>query len=92
MYIYIHYRLIMLYSRSLLSVYFIYSSVYSLGFPGCSDGKKSTCNAGDAGLIPGWGRSSGERNGNPLQYFCLENSMDRGACQATVHGIAKSWT
>ena len=82
----------MLYSRSLLSVYFIYSSVYSLGFPGGSDGKKSTCNAGDAGLIPGWVRSPGERNGNPLQYFCLENSMDRGACQATVHGIAKSRT
>ena len=57
--VHIRYRLIMLYSRSLLSVYFVYSSVYSLGFPGGSDGKKSTCNAEDAGLIPGWGRSPG---------------------------------
>ena len=43
-------------------------------------------------LIPGWGRSSGEGNGTPLQYSCLENPMDRGAWQATVHGVAKSWT
>ena len=46
----------------------------------------------DAGLIPGSGRSPGIGNGNPLQYSCLENSMDRGACRATVHGVAKSWT
>ena len=45
-----------------------------------------------AGLIPGWGRSPGEGNGNPLQYSCLENSMDREAWQATVHGVAKNWT
>ena len=49
-----------------------------LGFPGGSDGKESACNARDPGLIPGWGRSSGEGNGNLLQYSCLENSMDRG--------------
>ena len=48
------------------------------GFPGGSDGKESTCNAGDLGLIPGWGRFPGEGKGNPLQYSCLENPMDRG--------------
>ena len=47
---------------------------------------------GDLELIPGSGRSPGEGNGSPLQYSCLENSMDRGAWQATVHGVAKSWT
>ena len=46
------------------------------GFPGGSDGKASVYNAGDPGLIPGWGRSPGEGNGNPLQYSCLENPMD----------------
>ena len=49
------------------------------GFPGGSDGKASACNEGDPGSIPGSGRSPGEGNGNPLQYSCLENSMDRGA-------------
>ena len=49
------------------------------GFPGSSVGKESACNAGDLGLIPGSGRSPGEGNGNPLQYPCLENLMDRGA-------------
>ena len=49
------------------------------GFPGGSDDKASACNAGDLGLIPGWGRSPGEGNGNLLQYSCLENSMDREA-------------
>ena len=48
--------------------------------------------AGNAGLIPGLGRSPGEGNGNLLQYSCLENSMDRGAWRATIHGVAKSWT
>ena len=52
----------------------------------------SACNAGDPGSIPGLGRSPGEGNGNPLQYSCLENPMDRGAWRATVHGVAKSWT
>ena len=63
-----------------------------MGFPGGSDGKHSPCNAGDPGSIPGSGRFSGEGNGNPLQYCCLENSVDRGAWQAIVHGLAKSWT
>ena len=45
----------------------------------------------DMGLIPGWGRSPGGRHGNPLQYSCLENLMDRGAWWVTVHGVAKSW-
>ena len=62
------------------------------GFPGGSDGKESACNAGDLGLISGVGRSTGEGNGNPLQYSCLENPMDRGAWRATVHGITKSQT
>ena len=54
-------------------------------------GRESACNAGDPGSIPGLGRSPGEGNGNPLQYSCLKNSMDRrGAWWATVHGVAKS--
>ena len=61
-----------------------------MGFPGGSDGKASACNVGDPGLIPGSERSRGEGNGNPLQYSCLENPMDRGAWWATVHGIAES--
>jgi len=51
----------------------------------------SACNAGDLGLILGLRRSHGEGNGNPLQYSCLENSMDRGTWWARVHGITKSW-
>ena len=68
-----------------------FTTIYDVyqGFPGGSDGKGSACNAGDLGLIPGSGRSAGEGNGNPLQDFCLENPMDRGAWQATVHGVAK---
>ena len=52
--------------------------------------KNPPANAGDAGSVLGWGRSPGVENGNPLQYSCLENSMDRGPWQATVHGVAKS--
>ena len=62
------------------------------GFPGGSDGKESAYSAGDLGSIPGSGRALGEGHGNPLQYSCLENSMDRGARQATVHRVAKSRT
>ena len=62
------------------------------GFPGGSDGKAPACSMGDPGSIPGSGRSPGEGNGNPLQYSCLENSMDGGAWWATVHGVAKSRT
>ena len=61
-------------------------------FPGGSDEKESACNAGDLGSIPGLERSPGERNGNPLQYSCLGNSMDRGAWRAIVYGVTKSWT
>ena len=57
-----------------------------MGFPHSSFDKESACNAGDLGLIPGLGRSPGEGNGNPLQYPCLENPMDRGDWQAPVHG------
>ena len=58
-------------------------------FPGGSDGKESAYNAGDLGSIPGLGRAPEEGNGNPPQYSCLENSMDRGTWQATLHGVAK---
>ena len=68
------------------------SYTYIWGFAGGSDGKESICNAGDLGLIPGLGRSPGDGNGNPLQYSCLENSMDRGAWWATVHRVAESDT
>ena len=63
-----------------------------ISFPGDLDGKESACHEGDSGSIPGSGRFPGEENGNPLQYSCLENSMDRGAWWYTVHEIAKSWT
>ena len=68
------------------------ASICTLGFPGGSDDKESACNARDPGSIPGLRRSSGEGNGNPLQYSCLENSTDRGAWWATVHGVAESDT
>ena len=76
----------------LFADFFIYHCIIFRGFPGGSDGKASACNAEDPGLIPGLGRSSGEGNGNPLQYSCLENPMDRGAWRAIVHGVMKSWT
>ena len=63
-----------------------------MGFPGGSDGKKSACNTGDAASTPGWGRSPDEGHGDPLLYSCLENPVDRGAWQATVHGVTKSQT
>ena len=59
------------------------------GFPHSSVDKSFACSAGDLGLIPGMGRSSGEGNGYPFQYSCLENPMDRGAWQAIVHGVAR---
>ena len=63
-----------------------------MGFCGGSDDKESACDAGDLGLIPELERPLGEGNGYPLQYSCLEYSMDRRAWQATVHKVAKSWT
>ena len=57
-----------------------------------SDGKESACNVGDSGSVPGLEQSCGEGNGYPLQSPCLENSMDRGAWQATVHGVSKGLT
>ena len=60
------------------------------GFPDGSDSKESACNARELGLIPGLRRSTGEENGYPLQYSCLENSMDRGTWRATDHGVAES--
>ena len=63
-----------------------------LAFPGGSVVNNPPVNVGDTGLIPGSGRSPREGNGNPLQYSHLENPMDRGAWQATVHGVSRSWT
>ena len=62
------------------------------GFPGGSVVKNLPVSAGEVVSIPGLGRSPREENGNPLQYSCLENPMDRGACWATVHGVTNSWT
>ena len=80
-----------MYLLTVQPLFFFYMTVASyllfqgaLGFPRGSGGKPSACNAGDPGLIPGLGRSPGEGNGYPLQYSCLENSMDRGAGWATV--------
>ena len=88
--------------RNLLSLYwficyryfpFTYQYItWFKGFPGRSDGKESACNVGDLGLIPGLGRSPGGGHGNPVQYSCLENPMDRGAWWAAVHGVAESDT
>ena len=63
-----------------------------VGFHGGSDSKESACSVGDLGSNPMSGRSLGEGNGNPLQYSCPEKSMDKGAWQATVHGVTKNWT
>ena len=83
--------LLILQKRIFSKVTFFFTFTFLFGFPGGSDGKASACNAGDPGSIPGSGRSSGEGNGNPLQYSCLENPMDGEAWQAAVHGVTKSW-
>ena len=70
---------------------YIYIYIY-MDFPGGSNGKESACSVGDPSLIPESGKSSGEGNGNPLQYSCLGNSMDRGDWRATVHGFIKGQT
>ena len=75
--------------------FFFNSCLYILlGFPGGSAVKRicPQCSAGDVHIVPGLGKSPGEENGNPLQYYCLGNPMDRGAWQATVHGVTKNWT
>ena len=78
----------------MLEIFLILLMIVSLkqGFPGGSDSKEPAYKVGDLGLIPGLGKSPGERNGNPLQYSCLENSMDGGAWWAMVHGVTNSWT
>ena len=79
-----------------LTILFIYNCIYLfmavLGFPGGSVVKNPPAKAGDTVSIPGLGRSPGEGNGNPLQYSCLENPMDRGAWWATVHRVTESDT
>ena len=70
---------------------YIFTVVFE-GVPGGSDGKESTCNAGDLGLIPGLGSSPGEKNAYPLQYSCLENPTNRGFWWATVYRVTKSQT
>ena len=70
------------------SNFFFPSSLSELGLPGGSDGKECACNAGDLGSIPGWERSPGEGNGNPLQYSCLENSVDRGPRSRSLTGLS----
>ena len=70
----------------------VYTHTHIYGLPGGLDGKDSAGSARDLGLIPGLGRSPGEGHGNPLQCSCLENPMDRGAWQVTVHGVTKSRT
>ena len=66
--------------------------MYICSFPDGSEGKESACNVGHPGLIPWLGRFPGGGHGNPLQYPCLKNTMDRGTCQATIHGVTKSRT
>ena len=72
--------------------FYFHCLIFEYGFSGGSEGKVSACSAGDLGSIPGWGRSPGEGNGNPLQYSCLENPKNGEPWQATVHGVTKSWT
>ena len=81
-------------SKSLITLYdcVCVSLFLYLGFPGGSDNKASACHVADLSSIPRLGRSPGEGNGNPLQYSCLENPMDRGAWWAIVHRVTKSQT
>ena len=87
--------ILVLWHFPILKVGFFFSSTSPLilgGFPCGSDSKESACNSGDPDSPLGLGRSPGEGNGNPLQYSCLQNSMDRGAWWATDHEVSKSWT
>ena len=83
---YLHFHFYSPFPLICLSVFF------QKGLPCSSNGKESACEGGDQGSVPGLGSSSGEGNGNPLQYSCLENSMDREAWRATVCGVTKSRT
>ena len=85
----IHHRSV---CKAVIEIYTTPTSQTLKSFPGGSDSGESACNAGDPGLIPGSGRSPGKGHGNPLQYSCLENSMDRGTWQATVWGVTKNKT
>ena len=78
--------------RNSFSFFLVFSTKSLWGFPGGSDSKESDCSVGDPGSIPGSGRSPRERNGYPLQYPCLENSMDREAWRTTVHRVTKNRT
>ena len=77
------------YVLSMISLFSLSMYKTHQGFPGVSAIKNSPANAGDVGSIPGSGRTPGKGKGNPLEYSCLGNPMERGACQATVHGVAK---
>ena len=72
-----------------LHITWVYNIYFTISFPHSSVSRESACNAGDPVLIPGSGRSPGEGNGNPLQYSCLENPVDRGAWWATAHGVTR---
>ena len=84
--------LIQTFVGKVMSLLFSILSRYILSFPGSSDSKESVCNARYLGLILGSERSPGEGNGYPLQYSCLENSMDRGTWRAALHGVPESYT
>ena len=86
-----HRELNLLIQSAFTSLSLLFSCPTIIGLPWWLSGKESTCNAGDMGMIPGSGRSPAEGNGYSLQYSCLANPTDRGARQATVHGVAKSW-
>ena len=80
----------MLQQMALFYSFFI-AEWFHYGFPWWPSGKECICQAGDTGLTPGSGRTSGEGNGTPLQYSCLGNSMDRAVWRATVHGVEQQW-
>ena len=82
----IHHRSV---CKAVIEIYTTPTSQTLKSFPGGSDSGESACNAGDPGLIPGSGRSPGKGHGSPFQYSCPENLVDRGACWATVHGVAE---
>ena len=75
-----------------VDMYMVHVKYMYMDFPGGSDSKESAYNAGNPGSIPGSERSPGEGHGNPIQYSCLENPMDRGAWQGAVHGVTESRT